>query len=81
MLQPTPEAARADLDAIFDAATANGIPRFLLERHVDIIARHGLGADGVLDESLARKCFPARAAAAAAGAGAACGGADSAKCC
>jgi hypothetical protein len=58
---PTPEEAQADLDAIFDEREENGIPRYLLTRHVDIIARHGLGADGALDESLVKKCFPGAA--------------------
>ena len=60
MLQPTPEQSRADLEAIFSDDTANGIPRFLIERHVEIIARHGLGPDGRIEESLVRKCFPTR---------------------
>ena len=54
---PTQAQFAADLDAVADPSTPNGIPAHLLARHADIIARHGRGSP-----ALSRKSFPSRAA-------------------
>lgn len=52
-----PHSPPSQIDAALSVGTANGIPAFLLERHADLIARHGRG-----DPSLGAKAFPTAAA-------------------
>lgn len=55
--KPSEEEAKADLEAIFSNNEAQGIPKYLLRRHEDIISMHGTSG-GVRLKGLECKCFP-----------------------
>lgn len=61
---PSPEEYAADLAAVLEPGTVNGIPGHLLKRHASLLARYGplFSLEG--SASLQRKCFPSEAASA-----------------